>query len=133
MLTLEWTRCEIHRCGDPAQIELRLPGTVISSAAVVWMLSALDGSPGALADLHFVGDVAGREGPAYGADLPLIWEISVDESAFAPLTQREDHSLSAVFPAGPHAFLLRATTTGVAAPGDGYYALRLGQVLVPQL
>jgi len=133
MLALEWTRCEIHRCGTPAQIELRLPGTVLSSAAVFWTLSALDGGPGAAADLHFVEDVIGREGPTYGTDLPLIWDISIDEGAYIPLTLRDDQSLSASFPPGAHSFQLRATAADVRPFGDGYYILRLGQVLVPQL
>jgi hypothetical protein len=133
MLQLEWTHCEIHRCGDPAQIEFGVPGTVLSSAAVIWTLCALDQGPGAAADLHFVQDVVGREGPAYGTDVPLVWEISVDQGAYVPLTLREDRSLSTAFPAGPHAFRLRATATEGPPLGDGYYTLRLGQLLVPQL
>lgn len=130
---LDWTHCQIHRNGEQGVIEMRLPGTITSSAPVAWILSTSAPIPQGQAILYFVEDVLGRTGPEYGADVPLHWEISLDGGPFVPMTVLPDNSLTTTFPPGTHGFELVISGESPGPLDDGYYWLSLEQGLVPVL
>lgn len=131
--TLDWTNCQMHRVNDDSPLEIILPGTIDGSSTLYWNLSAASPQPGGQPNLYFVEDVLGRIGPAYGSDIPLTWEVSLDGGAFQPMTLLPDNTLTATFPPGIHTFQVRITGTPQAFQADGYYHLQLTQCLVPEL
>jgi len=130
--SIDWTSCQIHRVDD-TPIEIILPGTIDGSNTLYWNLSTVSSQPGAPPDLYFIEDVLGRTGPAYGSDIPLTWEISLDGGPFTPMTFQPDNTLTTTFPPGAHTFQVRITGELQPYQGDGYYHLQLEQCLVPEL
>ena len=130
--SIDWTNCQMHRVDD-APIEIILPGTINGSNTLYWNLSSSLPEPGVLPQLYFVEDVLGRTGPAYGGDIPLTWEFSLDGGPFNPMTLQSDNTLVATFPPGPHTFQVRITGNPLPYQEDGYYHLQLSQCLVPEL
>lgn len=130
--SIDWTNCRIHRIDD-APIEIILSGTIDGSNGLNWNLSTAAPQSGLQPNLYFVEDVLGRTGSAYGSDIPLVWEISLDGGDFAPMTLQPDNTLTTVFPPGQHTFQVRITGELQPAQGDGYYYLQLEQCLLPEL
>lgn len=131
--SLDWTQCQIHSVDVSSPLELILFGSFISNSPNIWRLAAISPQPGAPPDLYFIEDVLGRTGPAYGSDIPLTWEISLDGGPFTPMTFQPDNTLTTTFPPGAHTFQVRITGELQPYQGDGYYHLQLEQCLVPEL
>lgn len=131
--TLEWTNYQAHRVNNNDPLEIILNGTITSNSSEIWTLSILEPSPELVPDLHFIEDVMGRTGQAYGVNIALLWEISLDGGAFQPMTILPDNSISYIFPSGNHSFQLRITGNLQNCTADGYYKLQLSQEIIPQL
>ena len=130
---LEWTNYQVHRSDDYDPIQVILSGTINSDAGNVWNLNAASHLPGQDPNLYFIEDTFGRPGPAYGSDITLNWEISIDGGAFAPMALGPNNTLTTIFPPGIHNFQVRITGIPQYHESDGYYQLQLEQTLVPQL
>ncbi len=130
--SLDWINYKIHRVGE-TPLEIILSGTINTSNTVRWNLTTSDPLPNALPNLYFVEDVIGREGQTYEPDIPLIWEISLDEGEFIPMTLQPDNTLTTLFPPGQHNFQIRISGALEAGQEDGYYRLQLEQCLLPEL
>lgn len=128
---LDWTHCQVHRSGTYAPIEIILPGAISTIYGMVWNLSALEPQPGGSPKLYFVEDIFGMSGPAYGIDIPLVWEISVNGGPLMPITSLPDNSLTVAFPPGTHFFEVRISGDMQPFQGHGYYYLKMGQCILP--
>lgn len=129
---LEWTTCQIHRVNNDGPVEAILSGSVTSSRSIAWSLTNTS-APGEPPMLSFVEDVFGRSGPAFGSNIGLTWEISIDGGAFQAMEVHSENILSTIFPPGAHTFQVRITGLPQYNQSDGYYRLRLAQNLAPQL
>lgn len=132
-ISFDWTLCLVHRVDNTSPIEVTLSGTIVSNSVNIWNLFTVSPQPGGQPLLYFVEDVLGRTGPAFGTDIPLTWEISLDGGPFTPMTLQPNNTLTATFPPGPHAFQVRITGMLQPSQEDGYYHLQLEQCLVPEL
>lgn len=131
--TLDWTTCQIHQVSDDQPLEIILNGTIESDYPEVWTLSTVQPTPGAPPNLHFVEDVTGRTGQAYGNDTTLEWALSLADGPFEPMTILPDNSLTFTFPPGKHSFQVRIRGDMQTYQADGYYRLQLNQSFAPQL
>lgn len=132
-ISFDWTLCQVHRVNDTSPIEIILPGFVNSNSPNIWNLFASEPEPNAAPNLYFVEDILGQTGPAYGTDIPLIWEISLDGGTFVPMTLQPDNTLTTTLPLGPHTFQVRITGTPQPFQEDGYYHLQMSQWIMPEL
>ena len=130
---LDWTSCQIHRVNTDSAIVMILPGTITSTNAIYWNLSNTEPGGDGLADLNFTEDIFGRAGPNFGSNIPLVWEIAIDDGPMAAIPVQPDNSLLVLFPAGQHNFQVRITGLPQQHESDGYYHLQLSQSLTPQL
>ncbi len=133
---LNWTHCQIHFSGYYEPVEILLPGFINSNKPEILRLFAIEPQPGGLPNLYFINDILGNPPPmeiSTNVDIPLEWEISLDNGPFKPLTLLPDNSLTTIFPPGQHDFQIRITCLLQPYQAGGYYHLQLSQTLVPQL
>lgn len=133
---LNWTHCQIHLSGYSEPVELILPGWINSNRPEILRLFVIDPQPGGLPKLYYINDVLGNPPPAETSlnfDIPLEWEISLDDGPFKPITLLPDNSLTTIFPPGQHDFQIRITCLIQPYQVGGYYHLQINQTMVPQL
>jgi hypothetical protein len=135
LFELDWTHAKMHMGGYDSVVQLHLCGRVASPYALTWQIKSLPPPAGRGLNLQFRNDVLGRSGAAYGADILLDWDISIDGGPFSPLVRDGDTCVTAMFAPGSHVFELRMR--GRALQGrwydPGYYLMQLGHTLVPEL
>jgi hypothetical protein len=133
---LNWTHCQIHLSGAYEPVEITLPGFINSNKPEILRLFVTDPHPGGVPNLYYIHNVSGNSPPmetSANVDIPLKWEISLDNGPFKPITLLPDNSLTTIFPPGQHNFQIKITCLLQPYQADGYYRLQLSQTLVPQL
>ena len=122
LLTWDATHVQIHRASDYDNFYLYFNGTSKCNNGQ-WIITT---PPTALATgltvLPFVEDMFGRTGAAYGTDIPLTWEVSIDGGAYAAMVF-DDPDYQFEVDLCDHYFTIRILVDMAYHQEDGYYYL----------
>ena len=127
---LDHTRVQIHRASDYSPIQVILHGFIWANHDLRWHLWAGGDHPFEPPKLYFVYDVMGQTG-LQGVDIPLYWEISLNNGCWRPFYQLPNNRLGACLPRGPQCIRIRITGCMEFHQQDGYYRLQMEQCLLP--